>query len=416
MVPFFRASLRIQRTRLFSFPQNQAITHWTETNETIRMILSYASFFILAYVLLRFVLPLPCGLSGKLLLAVALLVVSLKFHIYERLGGFLFAPALPRPVILGLEWLYAALLLFALFLLVRDVAALVVSLAGRAGLSVDRLPLSPNAQRAWLALAALALSGFGVFQGARVPAVHSVEVSIAGLPPQLDGFSLVQLSDLHIGPLLRGDWLQEIVRRTNALNPDVIVLTGDLVDGSPAILRHEMQPLAQLAARHGVYGVTGNHEYFYGVQAWSAVFKQLGVDMIYNEHRVITLQGANLVLAGLPDPRARYSGQTTPDLAKALRGAPEGTHVLLAHQPGTFNATADIDLQVSGHTHGGTMFFLKSAVASFNNGLVHGLYDIEGKKIYVSPGTGVWSGFACRIGVPSEITRLVLRAGQSKAR
>ncbi|HIU17207.1 MAG TPA: metallophosphoesterase [Candidatus Avidesulfovibrio excrementigallinarum] len=379
------------------------------------MILSYASFIIVAYVLLRFVVPLPCGLVGKLALTVVLIGVSLKLYIYERVGGFLFAPDLPRPVILALEWLYAALLLLALLLLIRDAVALIFYLAGRAGLSV-RLPFSPDVQRVGLALFALALSGFGVFQGLRVPDVHTVEVRIAGLPPQLGGFSLVQLSDLHIGPLLRKDWLQSVVLRTNALTPDVVVLTGDLVDGSPALLQRDMQPLAQLAARHGVYGVTGNHEYFYGVRAWTAVFEKLGVDMLYNEHRTIDVQGAKLVLAGLPDPRAIRSGNTPPDLAKALHGAPSAVRVLLVHQPGAIATGAAVDLQLSGHTHGGTMFFLKPAVASFNNGLVGGLYDTGKGKIYVSPGTGLWNGFACRIGVPSEITRIILRTGQDNVR
>ncbi len=259
------------------------------------MILSYISLFLIVYALLRFVFPLTCGIFAKLLTAIAIIVISCKFQIYEGIGGFLFAPDLPRPVILGLELSYAALLLLVLLLLARDILLLLLRLARPLGIQW-KPPFSPDIQRVGLAFVAFALGGFGVWQSIRVPAVHTVELVIPGLPQQLEGFSLVQLSDLHIGPLLKGAWLQAVVSRTNALNPDVIVLTGDMIDGWPKPLEREVQPLGELVARHGVYGVTGNHEYYYGARAWSSVFEKLGVDMLYNEHRVISAGEADLVL------------------------------------------------------------------------------------------------------------------------
>lgn len=374
------------------------------------MILSYISLFLIVYALLRFVFPLTCGIFAKLLTAIAIIVISCKFQIYEGIGGFLFAPDLPRPVILGLELSYAALLLLVLLLLARDILLLLLRLARPLGIQW-KPPFSPDIQRVGLAFVAFALGGFGVWQSIRVPAVHTVELVIPGLPQQLEGFSLVQLSDLHIGPLLKGAWLQAVVSRTNALNPDVIVLTGDMIDGWPKPLEREVHPLGELVARHGVYGVTGNHEYYYGARAWSSVFEKLGVDMLYNEHRAISAGEADLVLVGVPDPRAERFDELPPDLEKALEGSPDRVRILLAHQPGTAPDNQGVDIQLSGHTHGGVMFFLKQAVASFNNGFVQGLYKLDDKILYVSPGTGLWNGFSCRIGVPAEITQFILHAG-----
>lgn len=363
----------------------------------------------MAYALIRFVFPLPCGVFVKSIVAAAIIVASRKFQIYEWIGGFFFAPDLPRPVLLMLELSYAALLLLVLFLLARDVLLIALRLARRFG-AQWRLPFSPDAQRMGLAFAAIVLGGFGVWQSIRVPAVHTVELCVPNLPRQLDGFSIVQLSDLHIGPLLKRDWLQEVVRKTNALNPDVVALTGDMIDGVPKALKQEARPLGELAARHGVYGVTGNHEYYYGAHYWSSVFEKLHITMLYNEHRVLSVGKDKLVMVGIPDPRTERFGDMLPDLEQALKGAPADTvRILLAHQPGTAPDNQGVDIQLSGHTHGGTMFFLKKVVAAFNGGFVEGLYDLGDKKLYVSPGTGVWNGFSCRIGVPSEITHFTLR-------
>ena len=374
------------------------------------MILSSVSLVLLAYVLIRFVVPLRCGLFAKLLMAAALIAVSRKFQIYEGIGGSLFAPDLPRPFLIFMELSYAALLILALLLLARDMALLVLLLARRAGRRW-RPPFSPDRQKAGLAVIALACGAFGVWQSLRVPDIRTVEVAVPHLPRELDGFSLVQLSDLHVGPLLQRDWLREVVKKTNALTPDLVLLTGDMIDGDPERLREEVQPLAGLAARHGVYGVAGNHEYYYGVRAWTSVFENLGVTMLCNEHRTIPVGESGIVIAGIADPAAAKFGETLPDAAKALEGAPETIRLLLAHQPGAASENREADLQLSGHTHGGTMFFLKPLVAAFNKGLVRGLYDRDGKQIYVSPGTGIWNGFSCRLGVPAEMTRIVLRTG-----
>jgi predicted MPP superfamily phosphohydrolase len=134
--------------------------------------------------------------------------------------------------------------------------------------------------------------------------------------------------------------------------------------------------------------------------------------MLHNDHRTIAGPGgAKLVIAGVPDPALRRFGAKGPDFGKALENAPrDAVRIMLAHQPDGESGNDGIDLKLSGHTHGGMLFFLKTLLAHFNGGLVHGLYEVKGMQIYVSPGTGVWAGFSCRLGVPSEITRIVLRA------
>lgn len=373
------------------------------------MILNYVSLFLLAYVIARFILPLPYSPLFKMAIAFVFFIISQKFQIYERIGGAFFAPDLPRPLLLVLEMAYAALVILVFLLFAKDILSLALWLSRFFGTNW-RLPFSPAATGIGLAVAAILISGIGVWQSLRVPDVRTVEITLPNLPRQLDGFSIVQLSDLHIGPLLKKDWLQAVVEKTNALKPDTVVLTGDMIDGSADALKREVEPLGRLTARHGVYGVTGNHEYYYKAEMWSPVFEELGVDMLSNEHRILSVGESNLVLVGIPDPTEKRFGGRGPNLSHALEGAPDTVRVLLAHQPRSAPDNQGVDIQLSGHTHGGLMFFLQAIVASFNKGFVNGLYELNVIKLYVNPGTGLWNGFSCRVGVPSEITHIILRA------
>lgn len=372
------------------------------------MPLALPSLFLVIYIVCSLILPLPVRLLGKAVAGVVLLAISLKYAVYQWLGGAFFAPELPRPALLVMETLYAAVVILFFFLLIKDVLGLALWISRRLG-TTWRLPFSPAARGVALTLAALGLGVFGTWQAVKVPGVHTVEVALPRLPQALDGFTLVQLTDLHIGPLLKRDWLRAVVEKTNALNPDAVVMTGDFIDGSPARLEQDIAPLAGLRARRGVYGVTGNHEYYYHVEQWLPVFAALGVDMLHNEHRVLPVDDTNLILVGLPDATEKRFGGEGPDLSKALAGAPDGVKVLLAHQPRGARERDAVDVQLSGHTHGGLMVFLQPIIAYFNEGFVNGLYDLGGGNLYVSPGTGLWNGFSNRVGVPSEITRIILR-------
>ncbi len=245
----------------------------------------------------------------------------------------------------------------------------------------------------------------------RVPDVRTVEVALPDLPRGLEGFVVVQISDLHVGPVLKKAWLESVVGRVNALGADLVLITGDMVDGRVDEIGPDLLPLAKLSARHGVFGVTGNHEYFYDARAWTSFFEALGVTMLANGHRVVSVGGAQLVVAGVPDHRAGKFGEGFPDAGLAFKGAPAGVpRLLMSHRPGETAESEGFDLQLSGHTHGGSLFFAAPMIAKLNGGFVRGLYRVGEKQVYVSPGTGIWNGFSCRLGVPSEITRILLRA------
>ncbi len=374
------------------------------------MRLALPSLVLFFYISASLIVPMPWRFPAKLIAGGALLAVCLKYLVYEQIGGSFIAPDLPGPLLLSLEILYATVALLFFLLLIKDGAALALWLSRCLGTSW-RLPFSPALRGAGIITAALVMGLFGTWQSLRVPHVRTEEIALPKLPAPLDGFSIVQLSDLHIGTLLTGEWLQRVVEKTNALSPDVVALTGDMIDGFPERLKGEMAPLGRLQARYGVYGVTGNHEYYFGAEKWLPVFEALGISMLHNEHRTLSVPGgADLVIAGIPDLTEKRFGGPGPDLQKALKGTPNAVRVLLAHQPGRISGKIPVDLKLSGHTHGGLLFFLKPILASFNGGFVEGFYDVDGRKLYVHPGTGIWSGFSCRLGVPSEITRIVLRA------
>jgi len=257
------------------------------------------------------------------------------------------------------------------------------------------------------------LSLLGVWQAIRVPDVKNIEVTVPHLPAQMDGLRLVQLSDLHASRLLQAPWMQAVVEKTNALQPDLIVITGDLVDGTPQARAADVQPLQQLSARYGVFAIPGNHEYYVDYVHWLPAFEQLGLHMLLNEQVLVTHNGRQLVLAGITDKAASTSRLPLPDVAASLRDAPQDAPViLLSHRPigALANARQGVGLQLSGHTHGGQILGPHLLAQWANQGFVSGLYDVQGMQLYVSNGTGLWNGFPIRLGRAAEITHITLRA------
>lgn len=254
-------------------------------------------------------------------------------------------------------------------------------------------------------------TGLGFHEARKLAEVVEVDVPVAGLSPDLDGLRIVQISDIHVGPTIKRDYLQAVVDRVNGLKPDLIALTGDMVDGYVDDMRGEVAPIRQLRAPLGAYFVPGNHEYYWDGPAWCAEVERCGMHALINSHRVVEVGNARLVVGGVTDYRAgaRVDGHET-DPHKALEGAPEADfRLLLAHQPKSVweAAEAGFDLQLSGHTHGG-QFWPWSLFVGLAHPFTRGLNDYEGMKIYVSRGTGYW-GPPIRLGVPSEITLLTLR-------
>ncbi|WP_323121203.1 metallophosphoesterase [Burkholderia alba] len=266
-------------------------------------------------------------------------------------------------------------------------------------------------------LLALAVSAIGFVNARRRARVVTVDVPIDDLPAALDGFTIVQISDIHVGPTIKRGYVEAIVDAVNALQPDLVAVTGDVVDGKVEQLAGHAAPLGALRARHGVYVVTGNHEYYSGADAWIAEFRRLGLQVLLNEHRTLAHGDGRLVIAGVTDySAAGFDPAHRSDPSGALAGAPADVRirVLLAHQPRSASAAADagFTLQLSGHTHGG-QFFPWNFFVRLQQPFTAGLARLNGLWVYTSRGTGYW-GPPKRFGAPSEITRvrLVRRPGE----
>lgn len=289
----------------------------------------------------------------------------------------------------------------------RDVFLLVARLS--MGASSYRSLLEPSALGALAVSAVVTVAGFVI---ARRPRIVHVEIPVSRLPAPLHGFSIAQISDVHVGPTIRRKFVERLVQRVNGLQTDLIAVTGDLVDGSVSELAAHTEPLSRLSARHGTFFVTGNHEYYSGAAAWTREIQRLGLTVLHNEHVVLDHDGASLVLAGVPDIGAHHfdAGHRSDPVA-ALHGAPAsaGARILLAHQPSSAAAAAQAgyDVQISGHTHGG-QFWPWNLFVRFFQPFTSGLHRVRGRLwLYVSRGTGYW-GPPNRFGVPAEITRIRL--------
>lgn len=298
--------------------------------------------------------------------------------------------------------------LFA-FTLLRDLVLLGAHLL----LPAQRAASLATPSARWTILLTLFVTLAGLVIARRRPHVVDVEIPVADLPAALHGFSIAQISDVHVGATIKRGFVERIVALVNGLKADLIAVTGDLVDGTVQELSRHTAPLAGLAARHGVYFVTGNHEYYSGESAWTTEIRRLGIRVLKNEHVVLQHDGASLILAGVTDLSAHhFDAAQHSDPAAALRGSPAdaGAKILLAHQPKSASAAAGagFDVQLSGHTHGG-QFWPWNLFVGFFQPFTGGLYRLKNLWVYVSRGTGYW-GPPNRFGVPSEITRIRLVA------
>jgi uncharacterized protein len=294
---------------------------------------------------------------------------------------------------------------------VRDVALLTGTALRGWVIAPDSIGEFRKYSAAAVPLLAAIASLAGLYNARKRAGVRRVDVPIANLPVALHGFTIAQISDIHVGPTIKRNYLDAIVDAVNGLKADLIAVTGDLVDGSVAQLAQHTQPLARLSARHGAYFVTGNHEYYSGVEAWLVEIRRLGLRVLMNEHVVLMHEGAAVVVGGVTDHSAHhYDPAQRSDPAAAMVGAPRNAafKLLLAHQPRSAFAAAPVgfDLQLSGHTHGG-QFLPWTFLVRLQQPITAGLHRIQSLWVYVSRGTGYW-GPPLRLGAPSEITHLRL--------
>jgi hypothetical protein len=258
-------------------------------------------------------------------------------------------------------------------------------------------------------LTAVGITGYGVRTAFAAPEVERVRIPLRKLGRGADGLRIALVSDIHLGPMLGREHTERIVATINRLDPDIVAVVGDLVDGSVAELGPAAAPLADLRARHGSFFVTGNHEYYSGHEQWVEEVHRLGLRPLRNERLQIVHNGAVLDLAGVNDVNGEDFGDG-PDFAKALGDRdPANPVVLLAHQPVVAKEAAryGVDLQLSGHTHGGQMVPFNLLVGAAQP-LVSGLGTIDGTTVYVTTGAGFW-GPPVRVGVPPEVTLVELR-------
>ena len=328
--------------------------------------------------------------------------------------GMMLTRFAPRNVVAPISWIVFSWMGIAFFLLVllapADLARAVWSWVQRDGMDPEKRRFLARAVSAVVGASALGIAGTALFAALRPVAVKRVRIALDKLPASMNGFTIVQLSDIHVGPTIGKEFIDDMVARTNALDPDIVAITGDLVDGSVEELGAFVAGLGRLRARHGVYFVTGNHEYYSGADEWIAHLRTLGVRVLRNERVSIGSGVDGFDLAGVDDYHANQFGRghgmrfegivNDRDASRAL--------VLLAHQPKAIEQgePEGVDLQLSGHTHGGQMYPFNFLV-KLQQPYVAGLYRHGRAQVYVSRGTGYW-GPPMRLGAPAEITRIEL--------
>nr|WP_030499454.1 metallophosphoesterase [Micromonospora purpureochromogenes] len=261
-------------------------------------------------------------------------------------------------------------------------------------------------------LTAAGVTGYGVRTAIGPPQLDRVQIPLAKLPRSMDGLRIATVSDIHLGPLRGRAHTERIVAMINRMDADLVAVVGDLVDGTVAGLGEAAEPLRDLQSRYGSFFVTGNHEYYSGVEEWVREVDRLGLRVLQNERQEIQARGGVLDLAGVNDVSAAGTGVAAPaDYAAALGDRdPSRPVVLLAHQPVAAQEAAKfgVDLQLSGHTHGGQMVPFNLAV-KLQQPVVSGLGEVDGTKVYVTNGAGFW-GPPVRVGAPPQVTLVELRA------
>ncbi|NUM81717.1 metallophosphoesterase [bacterium] len=315
---------------------------------------------------------------------------------------------------------YVSLGLFALLVtafLIKDTIGLSHTLiaklftAGENSVDPSRRLFLTQSVNLGVAAVCSAVAGYGFYEAHRRATVEAIDIPLDKLPDEFDGFRIVQFSDLHVGPTIKRGFVERVVRQVNELKPDLIAFTGDLVDGSVSWLREDVAPLTELTAPHGVFFITGNHEYYSGAESWCKEASRLGFDVLLNEHRLINYKNRQIVLAGVTD----YSASAmipnhVSDPKRSIEDAPDNlVKILLAHQPKSVEAAhaAGFHLQLSGHTHGG-QFFPGNLLAAAGQPYLKGLHRHENMWVYVNRGTGYW-GPPLRLGSGPEITIITLR-------
>ena len=373
----------------------------------------YFAFISALFVLWRAVFTIPGKRWGlKTALSLLVLLAAFKFQIFHLFGGpMYFAPVLPRWILLAGAVLFSIHFTFFFLLLFSEAIQLWVRLIS--GIAKRRIPEKFRNFGQWMnlffVLLAILIASVGIHWGTGFPAVKELKLQFKELPEAADGMKIAVLTDLHIDRMRDPQWLVQLVKKVNSLDAELILLGGDLLDGRFEDLHTQLLPLRDLRAKYGVYGVPGNHEYYSGYDEWMKFLsEECKINMLINSN---CKPGGGITLMGVADNAGRRFKKPTPNFRKAFEGvAPSDKVILLAHCPDLAREAERLDvmLQISGHTHGGMLWGLDKIIARFNGGFVSGHYICGNTQLYVSNGTGIWSGFPVRLTAPAEITLITL--------
>ncbi len=372
------------------------------------------SLLLHGFVWLRLVAPLSVGVWRTALTwtLVAGFLLQVTTPLVSRLGpAFIAMPA----AWLGFTWMGSLFLAFMFTFAMEPVRWFVEWVwvrQGDPGVLESRRALLTGGISAVVGGTVAAMTVGGVARVLVKPRIVNLRVEIPRWPAALNGFRMVQLTDIHVSQTIRGDFVRMVVEETNRLQPDLVAITGDLVDGTVEELGAEVAPLAGLASKHGTYFVTGNHEYYSQVDGWLRFLPELGVRVLRNERVQVGEPGASFALAGVDDWTAQQFGPghgADPDRAMGGHDVSQAL-ILLAHQPKHIvdAVRLGVDLQLSGHTHGGQIWPF-SHLVTLDQPYLKGLHRRGDTQIYISCGTGYW-GPPMRVGAPPEITVIEFHA------
>lgn len=371
----------------------------------------------LAIVIVGFILPLRLSWRSKAIMCVIALLAVSKSYIYHIVGGNTYDPEIPYNLSFVFDIARTTMLFLMLLVLVRFVLNCLYRIV-KLSWSVSLLPTFSLFHAQLMLLVSFACACYGTSCAYGMPEIKPYEFTIERLDPRLDGMRIVVMSDIHVSAPTDVNLIYKMVHKVNALEPDLILLPGDLMDGSVEQRRPITNLLFELKAKYGTFISSGNHEYYSGYQEWRDYFEKGG--FISLDNKVVELldnQGKPLMnLGGITDPRAARFNLPMPDPQGVIKALdPQAPSIILSHRPQyapDFAASKQVDLVVSGHTHGGLVVGLDRLVANANGGFVSGLYQLGDTKLVVGNGTMLWMGMPLRLGVPSQILLITLRSAE----
>lgn len=384
--------------------------------------LTLTTIVVITIVIAGFILPLRLSWRSKAVMCLVALLAPSKGYIYPIVGGTVWDPEIPYNLSFVFDIARATMMFLTILVLLRLVINGFYKLVTFTW-SNTLLPTFSLFHAQLMLIVSFALACYGTSCAYGMPELKQYSVTMERLDPRLDGMRVVMMSDIHISSPTDVNLIYAMVNKVNALNPDLILLPGDLIDGPVELRRPITNLLFDLKAKYGTFISTGNHEYYSDYQAWRSYFEQGG--LISLDNKVVMLQdaqGKNLLnLGGITDPRAERYNLPTPDIKGVTAALDESVpNIILSHRPQYAHdlAAADkkVDLVLSGHTHGGLIIGLDKIVANANGGFASGRYQVQDTTLIVGNGTMLWMGFPLRLGVPSQIVEITLHSKQKPAK